>query len=137
MYRTFLKNIGLAFLQHSQSKRQGYLKVLIALLKKSCLDYLQEITFKKGYLKGWSKELFLVKHAVGNNPTVYKLQDQAGEDIKGTFYSKEIQKVTEPESYRIVKVIRKKRDRAGNLLYFVKRYSDKFNSFVRSEDLTR
>ena len=84
-----------------------------------------------------SEELFVVKHAVGNNPTVYKLQDQAGEDIKGTFYSKEIQKVTEPESYRIVKVIRKKRDRAGNLLYFVKRYSDKFNSFVRSEDLTR
>ena len=41
--------------------------------------------------------------AVGNNPTVYKLQDQAGEDIKGTFYSKEIQKVAEPESYRIKK----------------------------------
>ena len=85
------------------------------------------------------EELFLVKHAVGNNPTVYKMQDQAGEDTKETFYSKEIQKVTEPESYCIKKVIRKKRDRAGNLLYFVKwkKYSDKFNSFVRSEDLTR
>ena len=54
-------------------------------------------------------------------------------------YSKEIQKVTEPESYLIKKVIRKKRDRAGNLLYFVKwkGYPNKFNSFVRSEDLTR
>ena len=38
--------------------------------------------FKKGCLEGWSEELFVVKHAVGgNNPTVYKLQDQAGEDI--------------------------------------------------------
>ena len=61
--------------------------------------------FKKGYLECWSEELFVVKHAVGNNPTFYKLQDQAVEDIKGNFYSKEIQKVTEPESYRIGKVI--------------------------------
>ena len=92
--------------------------------------------FKKGYLEGWSEELFVVKHAVGNNPTVYKLQDQAGEDIKGTFYSKEIQKVTLPESYRIEKVIRKKRHCAGNILYFVKwkGYPDRFNRFVRSED---
>ena len=30
-------------------------------------------------------------------------------------YCKEIQKVTEPESYLIKKIIRKKRDRAGNL----------------------
>ena len=95
--------------------------------------------FKKGYPEGLSEQLFVVKHAVGNNLTVYKLQNQAGEVIKGTFYSKEIQKVTEPESYRIEKVIRKKRGRAGNLLYFVKwkGYPNKFNSFVRSEDLTR
>ena len=46
--------------------------------------------FKKGCLEGWSEEFFVVKHAVGNNPTVYKLQDQAGEDIQGPFYSKEI-----------------------------------------------
>ena len=100
---------------------------------------IERAPFKKGYLEGWSEELFVVKHAVGNNPTVYKLQDQSGEDIKKTFYSKEIQKFAEPESYRIEKVIRKKRDRAGNLLYFVKwkGYPDKFNSFVRSEDLTR
>ena len=38
-----------------------------------------------------SEELFVVKDAVGNDLTVYKLQNQAGEDIKGTFYSKELQ----------------------------------------------
>ena len=38
--------------------------------------------FKKGYLEGWTEELFVVKHSIGNNPTVYKLQDQAGVDIK-------------------------------------------------------
>ena len=88
--------------------------------------------FKKNQFGDWSEELFVVKHAVGNNPTVYKLQDQSIVDIKGMFYSKEIQKVTEPESYRIEKLIRKKIDRAGNLLYFVKwkGYANKFNSFV-------
>ena len=55
--------------------------------------------FKKGYLEGWTEELFVVKHSIGNNPTVYKLHDQAGEDIKRTFYSKMFQKVIEPESY--------------------------------------
>ena len=76
--------------------------------------------FAKGYLEGWSEELFVVKHAVGNNPTVDKLQDQAGEDKKEMLYSNEIQKITKPESYYIGKVIRKKRDRVGNLLYLVK-----------------
>ena len=85
------------------------------------------------------EELLVVKHAVGNNLTIYKLQDQAGEDKKETFYSNELQKVTEPESYPIGKVISKKRDRAGNLPYFVKwkGYLNKFNSFVGSEDLAR
>ena len=75
--------------------------------------------FAKGYLEGLSEELFVVKHAVGNNPTVYKLQDPAGEGKKEMLYSNELQKITEPESYHIGKVIRKKRDCAGNLLYLV------------------
>ena len=69
---------------------------------------IEKSLFKKGYLEGWSKELFAAKHAIGTNPTVYKFQDQAGEDIKGMFYSKEIQKVTVPVSYRIEKVIQRK-----------------------------
>ena len=75
-------------------------------------------------------------------PTVYKLQDQAAEDTKGTFYatSEELQKVTEPESYSIEKVVqKKKKNRPGNILYFVKwkGFPDKFNSFVQSEDIKR
>ena len=96
-------------------------------------------SFKKGCLEGWSEELFVVKHVVNNNPTVYKLQDQVGEDIKGTFYAKELQKVAEPESYRIEKVIPKESVGARNILCFVKwkSYPDKFNSFMQSEDLKR
>ena len=39
-----------------------------------CVSALNEAHLKKNYLEGWSEELFVVKHAVGNNPTVYKLQ---------------------------------------------------------------
>ena len=95
--------------------------------------------FRKGYLEGWSEEIFIVKYIVNGNPRVYKLEDQAKEEIKGTFYKEELQKVEEPDSYRIEKVIRRKRDREGNLLYFVKwsGYPDKFNSFVTEEDLQK
>ena len=37
--------------------------------------------FKKDYLEGQSEEIFVAKHAVGNSPTVYKSQDQVGEDL--------------------------------------------------------
>ena len=98
-YENKLKNPQTA-LQRSQFSTRDLVRISI-----------EQGTFKKGYLEDWREELIVVKHAVGNNPTLYKLQDQAGEDIKGMFYSKELEKVTEPESYRIEKVIRKKRDR--------------------------
>ena len=51
------------------------------------------------------EEWFFVKHVVNNNSLVYKLQDQAGEDMKGMLYAKELQKVTEPDSCLIEKAI--------------------------------
>ena len=55
-------------------------------------------------------------------PTVYKLQDQAAEDTKGTFYgtSEELQKVTEPESYSIEKVVQKKKKSSWKYPLFCK-----------------
>ena len=58
---------------------------------------------KKCYCR--RKKLFSVTHVVYHNPTVYKIQDQAREDKKGTLYAKELQKVNEPESYCMKKVI--------------------------------
>ena len=92
--------------------------------------------FRKGYLERWSEEIFIIQSKIDGNPIVYKLVDQAGEDIKGTFYARELQKVIEPKAYRIEKVLRKKRDSSGRLIYLVKwkGYPDKFNSFVFAED---
>ena len=100
---------------------------------------IERTVFRKGYNEGWTEEIFLVKHILSTSPVTYKLSDQGGEDIKGTFYVQELQKVSEPDTYRIEKVIRKKTDKEGKLWYLVKwrGYSSNFNSFVAAEDLKR
>ena len=71
--------------------------------------------------------------------SVYKLKDEAGEILDGTFYDKEIQKVIkEDDVYRVEKALRN-RKRKGVVEYFVKwkGYSDKFNSWVAESDMTK
>lgn len=88
--------------------------------------------FRKGYLPNWTTELFTVKERISRSPPVYKLKDYAGEELKGTFYDQELQKVVkEDDVYQVERVLdtRKKR---GRTEYFVKwsGYPDKFNSWV-------
>jgi len=49
--------------------------------------------FKKGYLPRWSNEHFVIIDHFNSNPNVWRLMDERGEIIEGTFYSSEIQKV--------------------------------------------
>ena len=51
----------------------------------------------------------------------------------------ELQKVVEHSTYRIEKIIRKKKSSDKKLLYLVKwrGYSDKFSSFVSAEDIEK
>ena len=48
-------------------------------------------TFEKGYLSNFSKEIFTMTKQIPRNTVVYKLKDY--EEIKGSFYDKELQKV--------------------------------------------
>ena len=98
---------------------------------------IERLPFQKRYQEIWTEEVFIVTHYVYGNPTVYKISDQAGEEIKGTFYYEELQKVVEPDAYRIERIIRKKKTANGKFIYYVKwkGYSDKFNSYVSAEDL--
>ena len=100
---------------------------------------IEKTTFQKRYEEIWTEEIFTITHIVKGNLTVYKVEDDSGESIKGTFYEKELQKVTPPETYRIEKVIRKKKNKDGTVLYLVKwkGYPDKFNSYVLEEDLQK
>ena len=98
---------------------------------------IERLPFQKRYEEIWTEEIFIISHKIVGKPTVYKLKDQGNESIKGTFYFDELQKVSEPSTYRIERVIRKKKNRDGSILYYVKwkGYSDKFNSYVTEEDI--
>ena len=66
------------------------------------------------------------------------MKDMSGDDIKGTFYSDELQIVEKPDDALFdVELIVRTRKRAGKIEYLVKwrGYSDKLNSWV--EGLTR
>ena len=71
-------------------------------------------TFEKGYLPNFSKEIFTISKQVPCYPSVYKLKDYDGKELKGTFYEKKLKKVIKPDSVYEVEKILKKRGRGRN-----------------------
>ena len=87
--------------------------------------------FAKGCTSNWSEEVFVIKEIKGTVPWTYVINDLNGEEIIGTFYEKELQKIDQQE-FRIEKVIKKK----GNKLYVKwKVYHNSFNSWIDKKDL--
>ena len=82
--------------------------------------------FSKGYLPNWSEEIFVINKEKNTVPWAYLINDLKGEEIKGSFYEKELQK-TNQKKFRIEKIIKKK----GNKLD----YDDSFNSWIEKNDL--
>ena len=64
-------------------------------------------TFEKGYLPNWTRELFTISHRVqGAVPYRYKVEDYNREELEGTFYESELQKVIkEDDVYKIEKIL--------------------------------
>ena len=90
-------------------------------------------TFKKGYLPQWSEEIFIISKTQNTHPQTFRLKDWSGEDLKGSFYSQELQKIEKTDDiYRIEKVLKEEKNRI-----FVKwlGYPDSFNSWVVKKDL--
>ena len=82
--------------------------------------------FAKGYTPNWSEEVFVVNKVQNTVPWMYLINDLNGEEIKGSFYEKELQK-TDQKEFRIEKVIKRK----GNILYVKwKRYNNYFNNWI-------
>ena len=82
--------------------------------------------FAKGYTPNWSEEIFVIKKIKNAVPWTNVINDFNGEEITGTFYEKELQKIDQQE-FRIEKVIKKK----GDKLYVKwKWYDNSFNSWI-------
>lgn len=93
-------------------------------------------SFERGYTPNWSTEVYRIHRVKSDTtPHVYVIRDLADEVIKGTFYEQELQLINKPESFRIEKIIKKRRAR-GRQEIFVKwlGYPESFNSWVNEED---
>ena len=68
----------------------------------------------------------MIKKIKNTVPWTYAIDDLDGEEITGTFYEKELQKIDQQE-FRIEKLIKKKCDKL-----YVKwiRYDNSFNSWI-------
>ena len=96
-------------------------------------------TFEKVYLPNFTKEIFTISKQVPRDPPVYKLKDYDGEELKGTFYDKELQKVIKQDDLYEVEKILKKRGKGNNVQYLVKwlGYPSKFNSWVPASEINK
>ena len=65
--------------------------------------------FAKVYTPNWSEEIFVIKEIKNTVPWTYVINDLNGEEIIGTFYEKELQKIDQQE-FRIEKLIIKKKE---------------------------
>ena len=87
--------------------------------------------FTKGYTPNWSEELSAIKKIKNTVLWTYVIDNLNGEEVTGTFYEKELQKIDQ-QGFRIEKVIKKK----GDKLYVKwKEYDNSFNSWIGKKDL--
>ena len=87
--------------------------------------------FAKSYTPNWSEEVFVVNKIQNTVPWAYLINDLNGEEIKGSFYEKELQK-TDQKEFRIEKVIKN----TGDKMYVKwKGYDNSFNSWIDKKDL--
>ena len=96
--------------------------------------------FEKSYLPSFMEEIFTVYKRRARQVPVYKLKDDAGEIIDGTFYEPELQKIIKIDDVYLVEKILRKRKRKGVVEYLVrwKGYEDpKFDSWVQERDILK
>ena len=94
--------------------------------------------FDKGYLPNWTEEVFTITDVIDTNPRTYKLEDYGHENIEGSFYEKDIQRVVQTDKVFKIETILCTRKHKGVKKYFVKwkGYPEKFNSWTGESDLT-
>ena len=96
-------------------------------------------TFSRGYEEGWSEEVFKIDKILHSAPTRYLLKDLLDEDITGSFYEEELQKVPKPDygiNFNIDKVLqRRTRNKRKEVLVSWKGYPEKFNQWIPAKDV--
>ena len=97
---------------------------------------IENAPFMKTYQEIWTEERPIIDVIVYGKPITYKLKNQDNEPINGKFYEQELHLIVEPKTYRIEKVIQKKKEGDCVLLCVKwKGYPDKFSSCVFQDEI--
>lgn len=92
--------------------------------------------FKKGYLPGWTEEVFLVDHVRNTSVPTYRIKEWDGTPLRGTFYNEDLQKVTiaDDHVFRVDKVIKRKKNQ---VLVRWKGWPAKYDQWMSKTDIKR
>ena len=92
--------------------------------------------FKKGYLPGWTEEVFIVSRVIPGEVVTYKIKEMDDTPLEGNFYMQDLQKVTvlDDDLYRVKKVLKRK---GNKLLVRWKGCPDKYDSWIDKKDVTK
>lgn len=133
----WMKNYDYASSDSSNSKQSTLVKNRQFKFKIDDMVRISQLrgAFDREYDERWSGEHFLVKsRGFKQGIPIYELRDIDGEDIKGSFYQQELQKVTITDDtlFRIEKIIKYQGNKA-----LVKWYGwpKKFNSYIPRSSL--
>ena len=88
--------------------------------------------FPRGYYEGWTQEYFVIDKIIKSIPTRYLLKDILGEEVTGSFYEAELQKIDKPQDAEfVIEKILRRRGRGDNreVLIKWKYWPDKYNSW--------
>ena len=94
--------------------------------------------FEKGYLPSWTFELFTISKIIHTRPITYKLKDDNGEELEGSFYYAELQQVGDKEVYKISRILKTRRVK-GRKEYLIEwfGYPTSFNSWIPAENVEK
>ena len=69
--------------------------------------------FKKGYLPGWTEEVFMVARVMQGVVPTYKINEWNGTPLRGAFYTLNLQKVTvmDDDLFLMEKIVKRKGDK--------------------------
>ena len=92
-------------------------------------------TFEKGYLPGWTEEVFVVHRVIPGPIPTYKIHEWDGSPVEGTFYNADLQKVqlADDALFRMEKVLKRQK---GQMLVKWQGWPEKYNSWIPSQAIT-
>ena len=89
--------------------------------------------FDKGYTQRWTEEVFKIFKIQLTIPVTYKITDDNEDEIQGSFYEQEIQKISQG-AFRIKKVLKRQGDKC---LVKCMGYPKSFNSGIDTKAIVK